>query len=462
MKILMVAHQFLPRHLAGTEVYTYHLARELRRRGHAVHLFFTEIRSDRSQYEQSRGEFDGIPYLEVVHNHYFPSFEHGYRDREMDAIFESLLGEVQPDIVHLQHLQLHSIDYIEIAKRRALPIVYTLHEYMLLCLRDGLLLRPGLVLCDGPEPEACARCAITPPHGRKPIRLDPRLQGIVRVATRSPSIWQTMRALWRRIAGNHRAEVGASDGYVRAVAQRQAETRQSLEAVDLFLAPSRFLRQRFIDAGMLRAERIEYSPYGFPTEPFADLARKPSDFLRVGFIGTIGEYKGVHLIVEAFQKIEDRSIECRIYGDLQIFPDYTERLASLGTPPQVQFLGRLERPEVPRALAELDLLIVPSLWYENAPLTIQEAFLAGVPVLTADQGGMAELVTDGVNGLLFRLGDADDLREKILRCAREPGLLSTLRRARQNVRTIEEDAALMEDRYEHLLNGRSPRKPAGA
>ena len=94
--------------------------------------------------------------------------------------------------------------------------------------------------------------------------------------------------------------------------------------------------------------------------------------------------------------------------------------------------------------------MIPSLWYENSPLTIHEAYLAGLPVIATDHGGMAELVDDGVSGLHFRRGDADDLRAKISQFLDDPALLDRLRRGFPAVKTIAEDAEVMESRYSSL------------
>ena len=458
MKVLMVVHQFLPRHLAGSEVYTYRLAQALRVRGHRVELFFTEIRPERPQYELSEGEFFGIPYFEAVHNRYFASFRQSYRDPQMEDLFRTILDKSAPDLVHLQHLHLHSIGYIDIARRRGLPIVYTLHEYMLMCLNSGLLLRPGGVLCDGPEPVECARCAA----GMSPFpfaessfsdtssttswRLPLALRGIT--AKLRASIG-SRRARWLGANGDHGA-------YLDAVRRRQIEIREELEKVNLFLAPSRFLRRRFVDEGLAPPDRILYSDNGLVIDPLRKTRLGPSSILRVGYVGTIAEHKGVHLILDAFREIPESGIECRIYGDLDTFPDYKNRLLARGTPPAVRFMGRLENSKVNEALAELDLLIVPSIWFENSPLTIHEAYLAGIPVLTSDRGGMAELVEDGKTGLHFRLGDSADLRRQLLRVLHDPGLLGSLRCQLPAVKTIEEDAAHMEHRYRLLLQGRMP------
>jgi glycosyltransferase involved in cell wall biosynthesis len=96
------------------------------------------------------------------------------------------------------------------------------------------------------------------------------------------------------------------------------------------------------------------------------------------------------------------------------------------------------------------VLVVPSIWYENAPLTIQEAFLAKVPVITADLGGMRELIHDGVNGLLFRPRDVRDLHSKIQVMLQQPALIPLFGSAHPPVKTIEADAADMVERYLRL------------
>ena len=103
-------------------------------------------------------------------------------------------------------------------------------------------------------------------------------------------------------------------------------------------------------------------------------------------------------------------------------------------------------------LAEVDVVIVPSIWYENAPLVIREAFLARRPVITADFGGMREWVRDGVNGLLFQPRNVDDLRQKINRFITEPDLVTQLSQAFPAVRSISEDATLLGKHYQRLLH----------
>lgn len=409
MRILYVVHQLLPpKHVAGTEIYTLNLARAMRARGHDVEFFFTESYPDREQYELSRGTFRDIPYHEVVFKHGFDSFESTYRNPRMEELFEQVLDATKPDLVHCQHLALHSIGYIDQIAARGLPLVYTLHEYMLMCPRDGQLLRPGLELCPGPEPEACARCV---EHLPAPV---------------------------------------ADATYADAIRTREAEIKARLGKVDLFLSPSAFLRQRFIDAGWITADRILHSDNGFVVETFDGVERTTGDRLRIGYIGTIADYKGVDILIEAFRGIDPKRAECQIWGDLDIFPEYGKSLRELTKPDGLTLMGRFENSDVGKVLASLDVLVIPSLWYENSPLTIHEAYLAGLPVIATGHGGMAELVDDGVSGLHFRRGDADDLRAKISQFLDDPALLDRLRRGSPAVKTIAEDAEVMESRYSSL------------
>lgn len=428
LRILFVVHQFLPKHRAGTELYTYYLAKEMVARGHQVCLYFTEIYPEEPQYTLRRGSYDGLPFIEVAHSHYFPNFRHSYRDENMEEIFDQVLEETRPDLVHFQHLYLHSIGYIDVARKRQLPIVYTLHEYILMCLRGGQLLLPDLTLCDGPEDTACALCArmYPPPDDSEQDRTDTN-----------------------------------ADPYVSAVTARNREIRSRLAKVDLFISPSAFLRQRFIDEGLISPEKIIHSDNGFPANLFAGIKRQtspppPGQELRFGFVGTISESKGLHLLVEAFAGIDHSRASCQAHGDLGMFPDYKLRLESQPGFEHITWAGPFEHSRIGEILAGIDVLIVPSLWFENSPLTIHEAFLAGVPVLTVDRGGMAELVEDGRNGVHFKMGDVADLRSKMRQFLDEPELLEHLRAGFPKLKTISEDAETMDQRYLQLLHGSTP------
>jgi glycosyltransferase involved in cell wall biosynthesis len=226
------------------------------------------------------------------------------------------------------------------------------------------------------------------------------------------------------------------------VAERLERVRAACESVDLFLAPSAFLQAKMLEFG-LPAERLVRSDYGVP--PAAGVsARTPTDAgVRFGYVGTLAPHKGVHLAIEAFHKLRPPVAgpgpRLKIHGNATWFPAYVKRLQALAA-------------HTGEAFAGLDVLLVPSLWWENAPLTIHEAALMGVPVLAADFGGMAEFVREGVNGRLFRRGDAADLARLMQEIVDRPADLEALRTPAFALKTIAEDAAGLEREYLRLVD----------
>ena len=147
----------------------------------------------------------------------------------------------------------------------------------------------------------------------------------------------------------------------------------------------------------------------------------------MGFHGTIAEHKGLHVLVDAFRRLpESAGATLRICGGIGDFPDYTAAvLEAIDRDPRINLAGRIPQEQMARELEQIDVLVVPSIWYENAPLVVYSAFAAGVPVVATDLGGMSEVVVDGQNGLLFAPADAAGLAAQLLRLAAEPGLLDT-------------------------------------
>ena len=175
--------------------------------------------------------------------------------------------------------------------------------------------------------------------------------------------------------------------------------------------------------------------------------------MRVAYLGTIAPHKGVHILVEALQQVRSPDIELCIYGDLGIFQQYGERITRTCAGLPVHLEGLVPRERVPQALASADILVVPSLWYENSPLVIQEAFASGMPVVAADGGAMTEKIRPNVDGLLFRQGDARDLASKLDLLARHPTFLKRLKDNIRPPQSIQDSAQQLEEVYEGLIEG---------
>jgi glycosyltransferase involved in cell wall biosynthesis len=258
--------------------------------------------------------------------------------------------------------------------------------------------------------------ATTPGPGGDPAHC---VAGWSNITVEAPFIEETSipDSSWREYLKNGAERLLLSLNHKYAFGQirrRLTAVQEALKTVDVFIAPSRFLRDRFCEFGV-PPEKIRYLDNGFDLTPFQVIPRQGQRQARVRFayIGTLVEHKGVHVLVEAFNRLDPTCAELRLYGDPDVFPQYTARLQALATHPYISFAGRFENHDVGRILAEVDALVVPSIWFENSPLTIHEARLAGVPVIASNLGGMAEYVEDGKTGLLFRAGDVDDLHEKL-------------------------------------------------
>jgi glycosyltransferase involved in cell wall biosynthesis len=168
---------------------------------------------------------------------------------------------------------------------------------------------------------------------------------------------------------------------------------------------------------------------------------------RVGYIGGISWQKGVHLLLEAFQQLTNS--ELWIAGDTNFDPQYTARLHELATA-QVHFRGKLDRAAIWKMLRQLDVLVVPSVWYETFGFVISEAFVAGVPVIAFDLGVMSERIQHGHNGLLLPLGDTQALAQALRDLQQNPTVLAQLRQGIRPVTTMGEHAGEIESLYRTL------------
>jgi glycosyltransferase involved in cell wall biosynthesis len=165
-------------------------------------------------------------------------------------------------------------------------------------------------------------------------------------------------------------------------------------------------------------------------------------------------HKGVHVLIEAVAALPRDSYALKVYGDTRTFPDYTARLQAQAAGLPVTFMDAFDRPDIEDVYSGIDVLVVPSLWLENSPLVIHEAFLAGVPVVAARIGGIADLIVDGRNGMLYDHDSPGMLRDALQRLIASPDLLSALGRAHPPVKGITEDARWWDAIYREVAESR--------
>jgi glycosyltransferase involved in cell wall biosynthesis len=361
----------------------------------------------------------------------------------------AFLLAMKPDVVHIQHTLFLGYDLIREVRNTLphAPIVYTLHEYLPICSRDGQMIRTGTnELCDHASPSRCHECF--------------------------PQV--TAQAFFLR----------------------QRFIQAQLGLVDLFLAPSRFLMNKYVEWG-IPADKIRFEDYGradsrTPLEPAQTRART-----RLAFFGQFSPYKGIQVLLEAMRLIElERSenvsgrgmskrartvngqekdglpdsglprVTLKLHGanlDLQegeFKRTFTQLVEE--TRDSVTLVGKYSQDQLPGLMREVDWVVVPSIWWENSPLVIQEAFMNGRPVICSNVGGMAEKVTDGVNGFHFRVGDPSSLASTVIKAVQSPAIWDEMRRGIPAIYRLDDQVAKLRALYGQLLAGRLARDEVGA
>jgi glycosyltransferase involved in cell wall biosynthesis len=347
-----------------------------------------------------------------------------YRDKALyTTYFADFLRSFDPDVVHFQHTQFIGYDLVTFIRRKLpeVPLVYTLHEFLPICHRDGQLVRTVREeLCAEASPRRCNECF--------------------------PEWTPQYFFLRERLIKSH------------------------LSHVDLFLAPSNFLLERYVDWGIPR-EKLRFEDYGRVPQRPLEVAPESRPHTRLGFFGQLSPYKGVDVLLDAMEILhkEAPGVHLFLHGanlDVLREKERESMVAALDrSGANVTFTGSYDAVDVPRLMSEIDWVVVPSRWWENSPLVIQEAFMHDRPVICSDVGGMAEKVTNGVNGLHFGVGSAIDLAEKIRIAVSTPGLWDRLRDGIPHIYEMDEHVSSLTRTYDDLIERRAvpnPEAPAVA
>ena len=432
MKITIPVHHFPPRYMAGAELYSYRIAQWLQKRGHTVEVVCIESidtgTSDRLEVQQDL--YNNIPVWRLSFNIFTtPERRKWEFDNPLLADwFRNYATHYQPDIVHFQAGYLLGIAPLHVISEAHIPMVLTLHDYWFLCPRTNLQRTDGQLCHSIPDTKTCAWCRKTEDT---------------------------------RYFHANRISAGAAGWAMRTFSLQnenilQQERRQrvlaALQIPDAVIAPSQFLARLY--APYVAPQRLHIIRGGLDVTLFENVMHTESEALRIGFIGQIAEYKGVHILVDAFRQLQSpqRPLELHIYGGLDVNSGYVREVRKLAqNDPRIIFHGRFQNTEIADVLGGLDVLVVPSICFENSPLTIGEAQAAATPVITSRLGGMAEKIRHDIDGLLFNAGDVQDLRHSLQRCIDEPDLLPHLGAAIRMPATIDEEMKHMFDIYATLI-----------
>lgn len=453
MRIVHAIHDFLPRHAAGSEVYAFQLCRELAQ-GHHVQVVAAEYDPARPHGTLAWRVHEGLPVIELVNN-WEGTFRDSWHSERISDQLDRILRATQPDVVHIHSLLNLSFELPRLARARGAAVAATLHDHSLVCPAGGQRLHlVEHTVCSDIDPARCAACfPHSPFHAQMSVGAVSRAAGRGGPLTGRAAKWIAGHA--PRAAGFARRQVAARRQPMPTVdvQARLDHLRQVFDSVQLFVAPSRFVADAHEQAGLPRSKLV-VSDYGFVPlarrEPGWRSSDRTRPQVRIGFVGTLVRHKGPHVLIEAAKQLPAGSFDIEIWGAPDTFPDYTAHLKRLAHGLPVTFCGAFRNEQAAEIYGRFDVLVVPSLWPENSPLVIHEAFMAGVPVVAARIGGIPELVRDGVNGVLYDPRSPAALAEVLRGLLLSPGRLTGMAARAPAVKTIQEDARDWEQRYEVL------------
>jgi len=445
MKILLVSHFFPPTHNAGTENYTLGMAKTLQARGHEVCVLCAEDWETGDKYWNgiTEEEYQGVLVRRIHLNWIMANNPNQvlYISDQVSAWMAHFLQDEKFDIVHVLSTYSLGVGIFESIKRAGVPLILTLMDFWFLCPSVQLLRSTG-ELCDGlTTPYQCQSCLMLESGASKKMNK-------LGLST------QMQSRLWEPLANIPiLAKQPGFRGKLLDMKERKKLLKRVIDLPDLVLSHSAIVKEIF---SRHTPREIRILPNGHDLSWVQAEAKKKAanQLLRIGYMGQVVPIKGVHILVEAFQKanlLNRATLE--IWGGLEQDLDYVNDLKRLieGNP-AISLNGRFSRDDLTNVLSRFDILVVPSLWLENAPLVIQEAFALKIPVIATNLGGMAEMISHEVNGLLFGRGDALDLASQLQRLLDEPGLLGILSSRIPKVKSIDEEMKQLEALYSELLS----------
>ncbi len=423
MKVALFVHCFYPSHIYGTETYTLELARNLQRLGHEPVVVSAIFAGEPAQPSVvQRYVHEGIPVVSIDKNA-LPNtrVKDTYYQPEMAEVLGGILDDLRPDLVHVTHLINHTAVLLEAVHARQFPLVATFTDFFGFCYTNRLEAHDG-TLCAGPATPAvnCLACHLKALASSATDTRDWRMR-LARRPAGAAALARAMHVTQRLPAFRN----GALAGRVQDVEQRPRILASLYPYYARAIVPTAFIEGAYARNGFTRP--MERIPFGVDIDRAPKPRRSEEGTLVIGFIGQLMSHKGPDLLVDAARaSLRPGDYELRIYGSMTQDPAYAAVLERRASGLPVRFMGTFAPERMRTVLDQLDVLAIPSRWYENSPLVLLNALASHTPVIVSDVEGMTEFVTDGHNGYTFARGDAASLAEVLARLRDDPEALRAL------------------------------------
>ena len=423
MKILHITPGYLPPNCSGSISYARILSKWLAQ-SHEVVVFCSEHNVYAPNFLLSMEEEQGIKIYRIN----MAGVQEAFSVSAVDEALKEVLETEHPDIVHIDHLHELSLGIPIVIKQAGIPQIATLHDFWYMCPKGQFIqhnFHPNHVyrLCDGQDNYKCAATCY-------------RSQ-----MTSVPDFMQTQLSYWTKWVG-----------------ARMEAARKAMDCLDLLVAPSAHLRERYIQDFTVPAEKIRHLPFTCTKQTY-NLLRTNQDFrpFTFGFLCTMLPGEGAHFLLEAFGQLTAKA-QLIIFGEPHGNGLSVLRSLAEACPLPVHFYPDYKPYAIRESVFEkVDCVVVPSLWMDNSPLSIYEAQACGIPVITANAGGMAELVHNRENGLLFEHRNAYSLAEQMAFAIENPeemermGQRGYLNDPQGRVPSLEQHGTTLLHWYEELI-----------
>lgn len=439
-KILFLCGWYYPDSTGGTENYVYWLAKELIKKG-----FEVKIAAPASDEKEVNYIHQGISiYRYPVPLNPTVQEVKGHVPQRYGDIFLGWLKQNRPDIVHM-----HSFtrgcgwEQAKIIKQERIPLVFTAHMPDFICKR-GTMMIWGKFPCEGKiNVKSCVACYL---HKRgMPVFLG-------RLAAKIPYF---ISAAFEK--NNTRA--GTLLGMKKLLLKRQEDIGNFLKLADYVIAVSKWLYDAILANGGNYTKLILIR-HGLPQKRLISKKNKAweagSRVLTIGYLGRFNHSKGLHILIKAVKRLPSEvKVKLKLYGkssnsEEDLYFSFIKRIGEETR--RIVFCGELKPEEKKSFFKDIDILAVPSLWFEAGPLVVLEAFSCGVPVMGSDVGGIAELVTNRKNGILIRAGDVKKWADQIKKICIQPNLVREMANNVPQVKTMEEVARKNVCVYEKIFS----------
>lgn len=412
MKVIQVLNHYLPQQVAGTEVYTSLLSSFLHEQGITVKVLIPNY----GDSENSSYIHNGITvfcYAEpsVVDR----SLIMGFRKPEGLANFVAYLLDEQPDVVHFHEIAGSNgitLHHVECAKKLGFKVVITLHLARYSC-KNGNLLYENKSLCDGEiDIERCTKCNYS-------------LKGLSKAKMNLLSPLSNLAHKFNIDLSKTNSSIGTAIGFPFLIEQIKIDLQRLYNSSDKIITLTSWYK-KVLESNHVPNAKINHIPQALPFigEIIPASATEVALPIKLMYIGRINPIKGVHLLLKAFKGLPSGKIILDIFGQ-EMGDDYSAacREQSEGLS-NINWKGRIDPGNVVKTMQQYHVVCIPSVCSEMAPLVIQEAFAAAIPVIASDVHGNSEQIQHDVNGLLFQVNDATSLQDQLRRIIINPNLLT--------------------------------------